>query len=219
MESDTDQAAKGPESSPTPMTKTLLSTSVCVSLLLIGCGGKVRYPNYYALEIPRPARPALGDTRLPGTLAVRRFETPPYLRQGRIAYREAPDEIGFYEYHRWAADPGVSVTAAVIDSLRSSRLFSFVKPDDGQGRPDYLMSGRIERLEEIDYGGDVRVEEKLSAELVDLRTGATIWTGDAAEALKVNTRNIASVVVEMSHAVQTSVDRLVASMEEELPAK
>jgi ABC-type uncharacterized transport system auxiliary subunit len=200
------------------MTKTLASACAAM-LLLAGCGGKVRYPNYYALEIPPPPRPALSDPRLPVTVAVRRFDTPPYLRQGRIVYRQAPEEIGFYEYHHWAVDPAATVTTAVIDSLRFSRLFSFVKPYEGQDRPDYLMSGRLERLEEIDYNGSVRVEAKLSAELVNLRTGATVWTGDAAETLKVETRNVNSVVAEMSHAVEKSIARLVASMDQQLPAK
>lgn len=200
--------------------KTLASTSACVAtLLMAGCGGKILYPSYYALEIPAAPRPTLADTRLPVTVAVRRFDTPSYLRQGRIVYRDAPEEIGFYEYHRWAADPAVTVTTAVIDSLRSSRLFSFVKLYEGQDRPDYLMSGRLERLEELDYGGGVRVEAKLSAEVVNLRTGATVWTGDADETLRVDTRDVNSVVVEMSHAVQKSIDRLVASLDQQLPAK
>ena len=218
VESDTDQAAQGPEGSPKPMTKTLASASV-LTLLMAGCGGKILYPHYYALDIPPAPRQAVSDTRMPATLAVRRFETPPYLRQGRIVYRQAPAEIGFYDYHRWAADPAATVTTAVIDSLRSSRLFSFVKPYDGQSRQDYLMSGRLERLEEIDYGGSVRVEAKLSAELVDLRTDATVWTGDADETLEVETRNVNSVVVEMSHAVQKSIDRLVASLDQQLRAQ
>ena len=107
----------------------------------------------------------------------------------------------------------------MIDSLRSSRLFAFVKPYDSQNQQDYLMAGRIERLEEIDYGGGVRVEAKLSAELVNLRSGATVWTGDADEALQVDTRSVNSVVVEMSHAVQKSIDRLVASLDQQLLAK
>jgi uncharacterized lipoprotein YmbA len=202
------------------MTKTVASATACVvTLLMAGCGGKILYPTYYALEIPAAPRPAMSDARLPATLAVRRFESQQYLRQGRIVYRQGPAEIGFYEYHRWAADPSATVTAAVIDSLRSSRLFSFVKPYDGQGQQDYLMSGRLERLEEIDSGGSVRVEAKLSAELVDLRTAATVWTGDADETLEVETRNVNSVVVRMSHAVQKSIDRLVASLEQGLSAK
>jgi uncharacterized lipoprotein YmbA len=201
-------------------TKVLVSASACVVMVLMaGCGGKVLYPNYYALEIVPAPRPAVNETRLPVTVAVRQFETPPYLRQGRIVYRQAPEEIDFYNYHRWAADPAVAVTTAMIDSLRSSRLFSFVMPYDGQDRQDYLISGRIERLDEIDYGGDVRVEAKLSAELVNLRTGATVWAGDAAETSRVGTRNVNSVVVEMSRAVQKSIDILVAALEQELVAK
>jgi ABC-type uncharacterized transport system auxiliary subunit len=156
---------------------------------------------------------------MPATVAVRRFETPQYLRQGRLVYRQTPAEIGFYDYHRWAADPAATVTTAVIDSLRSSQLFAFVRTYDGQGQPDYLMSGRLERLEEIDSGDSVRVEAKLSAELVNLQTGATVWTGDADETLGVKTRNVNSVVVEMSHAVQKSIDRLVASLDRQLRAQ
>jgi len=201
-------------------TKTLICMSACmVALLMAGCGGKILYPHYYALDIPAAPKPAASDARLPATLAVRRFEALPYLRQGRIVYRQGPAEIGFYDYHRWAADPAAAVTAAMIDSLRSSRLFSFVTPYDGQGQSDYLMSGRLERLEEIDAGGDVRVEAKLSAELVDLRTAATVWTGDADETLGVETRDVNSVVMEMSHAVQKSISRLVASLDRQLPAK
>src|SRR5262249_4799871 len=86
-----------------------------------------------------------------GVVSVRRFETPAYLRQGRIVYRETPEAVDFYEYHRWAAEPGPTVTAGVIDSIRSANLFSFVKPYDGQDKPEYLMTGRLERLDEIDY--------------------------------------------------------------------
>jgi len=197
--------------------KTLVIAGACA--WMAGCGGKILYPRYYALDIAPAPRPAASESRLPATLAVRRFETPPYLRQGRIVYRQGSAEIGFYDYHRWAAEPAVSVTMAVIDSRRAARLFSFVKPYDGQGQQDYLMGGRIERLEEIDSTGSVRVEAKLSAELVDLRTGATVWTGNADETLGVETRNVNSVVVEMSHAVQKSIDRLVASLDQQLPAK
>jgi hypothetical protein len=81
------------------------------------------------------------------------------------------------------------------------------------------MSGRLERLEEIDSGDSVRVEAKLSAEVVNLRTNTTVWTDTADETLTVDTRNVNSVVVEMSHAVQKSIDRLVTSLDQQLLAK
>ena len=223
MELGADQAAKGQESSldaEEPMMKALTRMSVCaVTLLMASCGGKVLRPHYYALEIPPAPAQAVSDARLPGTVAVRRFETPGYLRQGRIVYRPTPEEIGFYEYHRWAADPAETVTTTVIDSLRSTRVFSRVKRYDGQNQQDYLMVGRLERLEEIDYGGPIRVEAKVSAELVNLRTGATEWTGNSSEASRVDNRNINSVVVAMNRAVQNSIDRLVVGLDQQLQAK
>src|SRR5262245_35104724 len=201
------------------MTKTMLIASAwIIALLMTGCmGEKVRYPKYYALDITPAPTLELKNQRLPVAVAVRRFETPAYLRQGRIVYRDAPEEIGFYDYHRWAADPGAAVTTAVIASLRSAQLFSFVKPYDSQGQPEYLLTGRLERLDELDYGGTVRVEAKLSAELVNLRTGATVWAGEATNTTKVEVRNINSVVAAMSQAVQTNINRLVAGMKEQLP--
>jgi ABC-type uncharacterized transport system auxiliary subunit len=134
-------------------------------------------------------------------------------------YREAPEEIGFYEYHRWADDPAQMVTTAMIDSLRSARLFPLAKPYDRQYQQDYLMVGRLERLEEIDYGHAVGVVVKISAELVNLRTGTTEWSDDAVEILNVDKANVNSVVLEMSHAVQKSIDHLVMSLGQQTLAK
>jgi hypothetical protein len=49
---------------------------------------------------------------------------------------------------------------------------------------DSLLTGRLEQLDEIDYGGSVRVQARLSAELMNLRTGAIVWTGDASQTLE-----------------------------------
>jgi uncharacterized lipoprotein YmbA len=195
----------------------LLTTAVCILLLPIcGCTGKVRYPNYYSLSIPQAPPLETATAWQPGTLAVRRFETPAYLRQGRIVYRETPDQIGFYEYHRWATDPGAAISMAVLDSLRANHWFRLVGPYDSEQRPDYLLTGRVERLDEIDYGGRVRVEARLSAELTNMRTGVVVWTGSANQTSNVDTRNVNSVVTEMNAAVQGSIQRLLAGMQEQL---
>jgi ABC-type uncharacterized transport system auxiliary subunit len=201
------------------MMKTLVRMSVCALTLLVASCGGARRPHYYALEIPSPPDPTRSEPRLPGTVAVSRFETPSYLRQGRIVYRETPEEVGFYEYHRWAAEPAETVTTAMVETLRSSRLFSFVKRYDGHNQQEYLLNGRLERLEEIDYGGPIRVEVRISAELVNLRTGATEWTANAPATLNVENRNVDSVVRAMNRAVQNSIDKLVASLDQRLIAK
>jgi ABC-type uncharacterized transport system auxiliary subunit len=186
-----------------------------VLVVLAGCGGAIKYPKYYTLNIPAAPLDAR-VTQLSGTVSVRRFESAPYLRQKRIAYRPVPEEIGFYEYHRWAEDPAEAVTTAVIEALRSYHLFSSVKRYDGQGLQDYLLSGRVERLEETDYDGGAAVTTKLSAELTDLRTGATAWAGEATETLRVEESTVNAVVIQMNQAIEKSVNALVTGMDRQL---
>lgn len=184
-------------------------------LLMPGCG-KVRYPDYYTLALaPSPPRTGNGERTL-GSLAVRDFETPSYLRQGRIVYRESPTEIGFYEYHRWINNPGAIVTTAMIDALRSSDLFSQVDLYASHVKADFQLRGRLERLDEIDYGGGVRVEVKLSAQLVNMRTASTVWSGEQAESASVEKATVNSVVTQMTHATQKCIDGLLADLRQHL---
>jgi len=199
------------------MMKTImLASSLSLALLTLGCVGKIRYPKYYTLEFAPTLRRGASEPPKLGTVAVRPFGTSAYLRQGRIVYREAPNQVGFYEYHRWAADPGAAVTTGVMESLRSSGLFSLVERYDDHDKPEYLMSGRLERLDEIDYAGAVRVEARLSAHSVNLRTGASVWAGDATETSTVDSQTVNSVVAAMSTAVQACVDQLITSMQQKL---
>jgi uncharacterized lipoprotein YmbA len=197
--------------------KPLLTATAWGAALLITACGSARYPTYYALHVAPDPKPAASDGRRAVAVAVRRFDTADYIRQGRIVYRETPEQVGFYDYHRWAADPGATVTAAMIDALRSARLFAAVVPYDGQERQEWVLRGRLARLDEVDYGAGVRVETKLVAELVNRQTGEMLWTGEASETSNIETRSVDSVVGAMSHAVATSIDRLIASMDQQAP--
>jgi ABC-type uncharacterized transport system auxiliary subunit len=191
---------------------------VCVSiaaLLSAGCG-KVRYPNYYTLALAPSPAPADPSQRRLGSLAVREFVTPPYLRRGRIVYRESPTQVGYYDYHRWVTDPASTITQAVVERLRSSGPFLPVDFDRKQSNSDFLLRGQLERLDEIDYGGGVRVEVKLSAQLVDLRKKSAVWSGVQTETARVDKANVNSVVIEMGHAAQRCLDRLIADMQQKV---
>ena len=80
----------------------------------------------------------------------------------------------------------------------------------------YVLSGNIEQLEEVDHGRDVRAVCTIAAQLRDARTRAVIWSGTASEAVPVRKRNVAGVVTGLSAAVRIAIDRLVASMEEDV---
>jgi uncharacterized lipoprotein YmbA len=101
---------------------TTLALVLASLLVLAGCG-RARYRSYYTLNLP-PAPDPIAEEKIATSIAVRQFQSPGYLRQGPIVYRATPEQIGYYEYHRWAADPRVLVTNVVVDHLRASGHFS-----------------------------------------------------------------------------------------------
>jgi ABC-type uncharacterized transport system auxiliary subunit len=188
--------------------KPIVFCSVLTALMILsGCGGAVKYPNYYTLDVPPPPDPpARGN--LHATLAVREFRSPEYLHKGAIVYKTSPEQIGFYNYQRWATDPRELVTNAVADRLRAGGNFSQVKPYDGRPDIDYILSGRLEKLEEIDYDGGVKVEVEVSAQMVQLSTGATVWTNSVDEVGKVDKRDVPAVVSAMNRTMERAIEKL-----------
>lgn len=181
------------------------------SMALVGCAGKVRYPNYYTLNLPpAPDPPAQAGVR--ASLAIREFRSPGYLRRGAIVYKTSPEQIGFYEYHRWATDPRDLVTNAVADRLRASGNYAQVKMYDGHSDVDYVLSGRLEKLEEVDYQGGVRVEVAISAQMTKLATGETAWNNSVSEVGAVDERSVPAVVSEMDRCMDRAIEKLLTPL-------
>jgi ABC-type uncharacterized transport system auxiliary subunit len=190
---------------------TALAITLAVSIAFVGCAGKIRYPSYYTLHVPPPPDPpARPDVH--ASLAVREFRSPGYLRQGPLVYRASAEQIGFYDYHRWATDPRQFVTVAIANRLRASGNFADVTMYDGRSHVDYIITGRLEKLEEVDYAGGVRVEVALSAQMTDIHTGLTAWANSASDIENVAQRNVPAVVSEMSHAMDRAIEKLLSSI-------
>src|SRR5580704_12279468 len=187
-------------------TVTTIVLYVAALVILVGCG-RVRYPNYYTLNLPQPPDPPAAESAH-ATSAIREFSAPTYLRQGAIVYKTSPEQIRFYAYHRWAADPREVVTNAVIDRLRASAAFARVKPYDGRPDAGYVLSGRLEKLDELDYEGGVKVEVRLSAQMTSIATGATVWTNAVSEVGEVNRRDVSAVVAEMNGTMERAIEKL-----------
>jgi ABC-type uncharacterized transport system auxiliary subunit len=200
------------------MKRCLAMTVVAVSAIVIlaGCVGKVGRANYYTLNLPAPPDPPAAENPHT-TVAIREFRAPAYLRQGAIVYKPSPEQIGFYAYHRWAVDPCDFVTDSIIDRLGATGTFSHVKRYDGQPDADYLVSGRLEKLEEIDYEGGVKVEVAVSAQMTRLDTGTIVWSKAVSEVGEVNQHDIPTVVLEMSHTMERAIEKLLTPTPGTLP--
>jgi len=174
---------------------------------LAGCGS-TRGPatRYYKLDIP-PA-PAPAGPSAAASLRVEPFRTASLLRQDRIVYRPSPVEVGFYEYHRWAEPPNDAVTKALADQLTKRRVFRSVEISDGGDKADYVLRGSIDRLQEVDYMGGVRVQVTISVQLEDPARQQIIWSSAASSESAVAKSDVQAVVTAMGQASYQSIQRL-----------
>ncbi len=182
--------------------------------LLASCGGKIPPTNYYVLDLPAPqAKPA--DT-LPYTAVVMPFRGSEMLMQDRIVYRESANQVGFYEYHRWAEDPRETILRSLLNQLRAKGTFDRVVPFEGRTNADYVIRGQLDQLEEVDYGGGVSVKVKISAQLIDTATNRPVWSDSAESTGPVATADVKAVVEQMSTAMRTAVGQLADGIDTQL---
>jgi ABC-type uncharacterized transport system auxiliary subunit len=180
-------------------------------IILAGCSSKMRYTNYYTLHLPAPPDPPPAENANV-TVAIREFSAPAYLRGGAIVYKASRESVGFYSYHRWAVDPCEFVTDSMRDRLSATGLFAHVKRYDGRPDADYLVSGRLEKLEEIDYEGGVKVVVSISAQMIRSDTGATVWTKAVSKVGNVDKRDVPAVVLAMSDTMNRAMQELLTPL-------
>ena len=196
--------------------KLILTIGLMTAIVsLAGCAGKIRYPSYYVLNVPSVV-PAAQSVPVLGSVAVREFEAPRFLREGPIAYRPSAEQLDFYDYHRWAEDPRRVVTAAMVKQMRARGIFQSVDVFDGRTSSECLLTGTVDHLEEVDQGTNVSVEVTLSARLINLRTGEVLWQDTSSQTAKLDQRSVAGIVAEMSQDLGSAVGNLVSSMQNRL---
>jgi ABC-type uncharacterized transport system auxiliary subunit len=184
-------------------------------IILAGCSGKMRHPSYYTLNLPAPPDPPVAENAK-ATVAIREFSAPAYLRRGTIVFKTSPESVGFYAYHRWAVDPCEFVTDSMRDRLSATGLFAHVKRYDGRLDADYLVNGRLEKLEEIDYEGGVKVVVSISAQMIRFDSGATVWTKAVSKVGNVDKRDVPAVVSALSKTMDLAMQELVTPVPVEI---
>ena len=191
------------------MTKTRIAALLIAWMALGGCA-KVRYPDYYALNLHSPVAASRDSARIPASVMVREFRAPQYLRQGSIVYRPESEQIAFYDYHRWAEDPRQSVTNTIVREMK--QVFESVDVYDGRTGAEFLLTGSLDRLEEVDSEGSIAVEVEISGKLQNVKTGNVVWSDTSFKTSKVNQRSLPAVVAEMSRDLSEAATQLVSSM-------
>jgi ABC-type uncharacterized transport system auxiliary subunit len=102
------------------------------------------------------------------------------------------------------------------DRLSATGLFAHVKRYDGRPDAEYLVTGRLEKLEEVDYDVGVKVVVAISAQMIKVDTGATVWTKAVTKVGNVEKRDVSAVVSAMSDTMDGAMQELLTPLPGEM---
>jgi len=104
--------------------------------------------HFYRLQVATPqARPK----PLQGTIEVERFIADGVVADRPIVYsdRGSAHEVQAYHYHFWVEPPTVMLQNQMVAFLRSGRVATRVVTPELRIEPDYVVTGKIIRFEQV----------------------------------------------------------------------
>ncbi len=121
-------------------------------LLVLGACAQPEVPEdrFYRLDVGGPETP-FAKPRLEGTLEVDRFVADGLTAGRPIVYSESgrPREVLEYHYHFWTEPPTIMLRDQLVAYLRAAKVADTVVTPQHRVEPDYVLSGKIKRLEQV----------------------------------------------------------------------
>lgn len=193
-----------------------LSAAIVVGA--VSCGS-VPSTNYYSLRVPPP--PAAAHTpQTAAVLGIERFNAPDALRNDRLVYYSSPTQVGFYDYHRWVADPASMLRDDVSRRIEQAGLFADVELLPARGGSNYYLRGRVLHFEEVDYEGAVSGRVGLELTLVRGSDRQVLWSDSRQAKIAAAGQGHAAVIEALNAASDRVLGELLPSLlakaEEEL---
>jgi len=128
-----------------------------VALGLAACAQpELPQDNYYRLAV---SPPETGSTLLNGVVEVDRFRADGLISGRPIAFTEGKGHLSEYHYHFWVEPPVDLLQDAMVKYLRGANLATHVVTPELRMNEDYLLTGKIKRLErDLASGKNIAVE-------------------------------------------------------------
>ncbi|HKS94704.1 MAG TPA: ABC-type transport auxiliary lipoprotein family protein [Terriglobia bacterium] len=193
------------------MSRTARALLILAALaMLAGCGGASHPIRYYTIDLP--AAPDAAHNPYPVTLLVARVTAPMILRDDRIVYRSGANELGTYEYRRWAEPPAVLLETCLLRMLRASGRYESVSEVTSKTRGDFLLRARLYDFEEVDSNA-IAARVALEAELVDAKSGKVVWSHSYSHDEPVSEDDVASVVAALNKNLERGLGEVSAGLD------
>ncbi len=183
------------------------------ALMLVSCSQPpVPQDHFYRLQITGPET-ALQTPRLAGTLEVANLQADGLISGRPIVFTEKGRafELSEYHYHFWTEPPADMLGDALVTYLRGAGVAREVTTPELRLEPDYVMTGKIRRLEQV-RGNPTKVAAALEVALRDRKEDRLMLVRNYEVEKEVSGGGVAEAVVGLNAAVSEIYGRLVADI-------
>jgi ABC-type uncharacterized transport system auxiliary subunit len=179
--------------------------------LLTGCGAAPR-SKYYQLTVPNGvAEVRSSDTTV--KLLIASLSASHLYREDGIVYSHGAEQLGIYQYQRWAEPPTDMIGEVLLRELRATGRYLAVQPQRSNTNGDFIIRGRLYDFKEVD-GSSILAKVTFDLEMRDLKTGATVWTHYYTHDEPVSGKHVPAVVAALDKNVQQGVKEVAASLDQ-----
>jgi len=173
-----------------------------VSVLASGCGA-ARPNKYYQLTVPGSDADPPSDSH-PVTLLLGPLQASHLYREDHIVYGSSGENMGTYEYERWAEPPTEMIQDVLLRMLRASGRYREVYPLRSSAHGDFLLYGHLYEFKEL-TGSTLAARLVLELDLRDTKTGNTVWSHFYSHDEPVSGKDVSAVVTALNRNVHRAV--------------
>jgi cholesterol transport system auxiliary component len=199
-------------SAPSRPRRPLFTAAALVMGFLSGCGA-ARPAKYYQLTVPSDAAQAEQANAVPVTLLLGSLTTSHLYREDRIVYGNSSEQLGTYEYQRWAEPPTEMIEEVLLRQLRASGRYRAVYYRRSNMQGDFALRGHLYDFKEL-TGSQMLARVTLELEMRDLKTGATVWTHYYNHDEPVGSKDVTAIVAALDRNVQRATGEVVAGLDQ-----
>jgi cholesterol transport system auxiliary component len=190
----------------------LITAIALIVGLLSGCGS-ARPAKYYQLTVPTDAGAVEKADAVPVRLLIGELMTTHLYREDRIVYGNGPEQLGTYEYQRWAEPPTEMIQEILLRELRATGHYRAVHVRRSNMPGDFAIRGRLYDFKEVE-GSGISTRVTLELEMRDLKTGATVWSHYYTHDEPASGKDVPAIVAALDKNVQGAVKEIVENLDQ-----
>lgn len=163
--------------------------------------------------MPSQAASSRDADPVPVVLLIGAIRSSHLYREDPIVYSGGGENIGTYEYQRWASPPTEMLGEVLLWELRNSGHYRAVNELRSSSRGDFVLHGHLYDFKEV-VGSPTAARLTLGLELRETRTGTVVWNQFYNHDEPVSGKDVNAVVAALNRNVQLCARQVAAGLQE-----